>query len=162
MHLEEKEMAAFYAILMGIIQGVIEFLPVSSLGHLILLEKLFGFPASSGLLFEALLHTGTLFVIISVFQKDIRKVILEFLSICVDVWWNFRRYLHNRHRNEPLPYRKIVTSTSRKLTVMLLCSTIPTFLIGYAAKNLAALSKTSDIVPPIGILMTGIVLFVIT
>lgn len=153
-------MTALYALLMGIIQGVIEFLPVSSSGHLILIEKLMGFPASSGLLFETLLHTAVLVSLIRVFRKDIGKIMLEFLAVCADILWNFRRYLQNRHRNEPLPYRRIVTSVSRKLTVLLILSAIPTFLIGYAAKNLAELSKASDIMTSIGILMTGVVLLV--
>ncbi len=56
--------------LLGLIQGVTEFLPVSSSGHLVLAEHLFGL-TSPGLLCEASLHLGTLAAILVIFRRDL-------------------------------------------------------------------------------------------
>ena len=52
-------MSVIYGILLAIIQGITEFLPVSSFGHLVAAEKLMGMERSTGLLFETMLHLGT-------------------------------------------------------------------------------------------------------
>ena len=54
-------MLLLYSIFLGIIQGILEFLPVSSLGHLSLIEGMMALPKDTGLLFEAMLHMGTMF-----------------------------------------------------------------------------------------------------
>lgn len=153
-------MAALEAILMGMLQGILEFLPVSSLGHLTILEKVFGFPFTSDVLFEVFLHIGTMAAIILVFFRDLQTVSGEALSLLLTGLENLRIYLVNRRREEALPYRKLVSGPSEKLTVMLLLTTIPTFLIGFTARNLVHLSRTTEFIAPIGILMTGIVLLV--
>ncbi|MCR4399721.1 MAG: hypothetical protein NUV35_02395, partial [Syntrophomonadaceae bacterium] len=52
-------MSALAAVLLGMLQGLTEFLPVSSSGHLVIAEQLLGVPAS-GLTFEVMVHIGTL------------------------------------------------------------------------------------------------------
>lgn len=59
---------------MGIIQGLTEFLPVSSSGHLVLFQKLFGISEGT-LLFTTMLHVGTLASVVVVFWKDILEII---------------------------------------------------------------------------------------
>ncbi len=58
------------SILLGVIQGLTEFLPISSSGHLVLFEKVFHFDPP-GLLFESLLHFGTLGSVIYLFRRRI-------------------------------------------------------------------------------------------
>lgn len=58
------------SILLGIIQGLTEFLPISSSGHLVLFEKIFHFDPP-GLLFESLLHFGTLGSVVYLFRRRI-------------------------------------------------------------------------------------------
>ena len=65
-------MEIFKAIILGIIQGIAEFLPISSSAHLILLPYLFGWE-ESGLAFDVALHFGTMVAVLVVFFKD---------------WWN--------------------------------------------------------------------------
>ncbi|OGD83684.1 undecaprenyl-diphosphatase UppP [Candidatus Curtissbacteria bacterium RIFCSPLOWO2_01_FULL_39_62] len=61
----------FLAILAGTVQGLTEFLPVSSTGHLIIFENIFGISQDDfGLAFDASLHLGTLFAVILFFYKD--------------------------------------------------------------------------------------------
>ena len=64
-------MSLLQAILMGIIQGLTEFLPVSSSGHLAIFKILFGVDTDTGLLFDVLLHIGTLAAICIVYYKDV-------------------------------------------------------------------------------------------
>lgn len=68
-------MSLLQAILMGIIQGLTEFLPVSSSGHLAIFKILFGVDTDTGLLFDVLLHIGTLAAICIVYYKDVLKMI---------------------------------------------------------------------------------------
>ena len=70
-------MSLLQAILMGIIQGLTEFLPVSSSGHLAIFKILFGVDTDTGLLFDVLLHIGTLVAICIVYYKDVLKMIVE-------------------------------------------------------------------------------------
>src|SRR3990167_6745729 len=64
------------AILAGAVQGLTEFLPISSTGHLIIFEKIFGISQTEfGLAFDASLHLGTLLAIAVFFYKDYFKVL---------------------------------------------------------------------------------------
>lgn len=63
------------AIVLGIIQGVTEFLPISSSGHLVLFQKLFGLEEGA-LTFDVFLHFGTLIAVVLVFWEDIKNMIL--------------------------------------------------------------------------------------
>lgn len=64
-------MEYIYAIILGVVQGVTEFLPISSSGHLLLLHELFDFATAQELTFDIALHIGTLLSIILFFAKDI-------------------------------------------------------------------------------------------
>ena len=67
-------MSIFKAIILSIVQGLTEFLPVSSSGHLVLLQKIFGIDQNM-LLFDIILHLGTLFAVIIVYRKSILEII---------------------------------------------------------------------------------------
>jgi len=66
-------MAFWEAIVLGIIQGLTEFLPVSSSGHLALTQYFFGIREPQ-LFFDVMLHVGTLGAVIVIFQRDIRDI----------------------------------------------------------------------------------------
>jgi undecaprenyl-diphosphatase len=67
-------MNIIHAVLLGIIQGLTEFLPVSSSGHLVLFQKLFGI-SEPALLFDTMLHVGTLAAVVAVLWKDIWAIL---------------------------------------------------------------------------------------
>lgn len=71
------------AIFYGAIQGLTEFLPVSSSAHLSLAQNFFGFEdiASSNLTFDVMLHLGTLFAVFTVYFKDIVRLIPAFFTM---------------------------------------------------------------------------------
>jgi undecaprenyl-diphosphatase len=56
-------MTALHAIVLGLVQGATEFLPVSSSGHLILVPAIFGWP-DQGLAFDAAVHLGTVLALV--------------------------------------------------------------------------------------------------
>jgi len=62
------------AIILGIVQGLTEFLPVSSSGHLVLLQKIFKIDEPS-LFFDTMLHVGTLIAVMTVLWKDIFEIL---------------------------------------------------------------------------------------
>ena len=73
-------MNAIQAIVLGTIQGLTEFLPVSSSGHLVLLQNLFGLKEPE-LLFDICLHVGTLSAVIIVFYREILDILTALLQI---------------------------------------------------------------------------------
>lgn len=68
-------MSIFEAIILGLIQGLTEFLPVSSSGHLVVFQEILGMK-EPGVTLEVLLHFGTLFSVIWVFRKDFKELFL--------------------------------------------------------------------------------------
>lgn len=74
-------MTLFEAIILGVVQGLTEFLPVSSSGHLILARTLFGFSPEGGLAFDAVLHFATALAVVGYFRKDILQLIGAFPSV---------------------------------------------------------------------------------
>jgi undecaprenyl-diphosphatase len=66
-------MEFFQSIILGVIQGITEFLPISSSGHLILIPHIFGWE-DQGLAFDVALHWGTLFAVIIYFRKDWMRI----------------------------------------------------------------------------------------
>jgi undecaprenyl-diphosphatase len=66
-------MDIFQAIILGIVQGISEWLPISSKSHLIIIQQLFGLVQPA--IFDLMLHIGSLIVVIFVFWKDIWKLI---------------------------------------------------------------------------------------
>lgn len=67
-------MSIFIALILGIIQGLTEFLPVSSSGHLVLFQNIFGI-SNNVILFDVILHIGTLLAVIIVYRKSILDLI---------------------------------------------------------------------------------------
>jgi undecaprenyl-diphosphatase len=71
-------MLVTYSILLGIIQGLTEFLPVSSSGHLVLLHNILNFNFEQNLAFDTALHLGTALALIIFFWQDVKKYFVAF------------------------------------------------------------------------------------
>ncbi|HEY7648153.1 MAG TPA: undecaprenyl-diphosphate phosphatase [Methylomirabilota bacterium] len=67
------------AVVLGVVQGLTEFLPVSSSGHLILVPHVFGWP-DQGLAFDAAMHLGTLAALFAYFRRELRDLLIGALS----------------------------------------------------------------------------------
>lgn len=68
------------SIILGLIQGVTEFLPVSSSGHLIIARELLGLDLEQSLSFDVFMHLATLLAIIFCFFGDLRRLVTDFFS----------------------------------------------------------------------------------
>ena len=79
-------MSIIQSIILGIIQGLTEFVPISSSGHLVVIRKLFGWP-DQGLAFDIVLHLGTLLAVIVYFAKDWKKTIQEAITKKNKLFW---------------------------------------------------------------------------
>lgn len=76
------------AIILGIVQGATEFIPISSSGHLVLVPWLLGWE-DPGLTYDAIVHWGTLLAVLSFFWRDFWAIIRDFLSgITRGTIWN--------------------------------------------------------------------------
>ena len=103
-------MTVFKAILLGILQGATEFLPVSSSGHLLLAQKMLGLTEPE-LAFDILLHLGTLLAVLLFLRREISDILGSFS----------RRYPDLRPG-----------AWGRRDLLLLVVSSVPTAIIGYA------------------------------
>ncbi|MDD6306267.1 MAG: undecaprenyl-diphosphate phosphatase [Clostridiales bacterium] len=153
-------MSLLQAILMGMIQGLTEFLPVSSSGHLAIFKILFGVDTDTGILYDVLLHVGTLAAICLVYYKDIWKMIVEGCCIIRDVAVNVVLFFKNKATSEKKPYRRIVNSSYRKFVMLVIVSTIPTGIIGVVGGDAVEMASEILIVPGICLIVTAVLLFI--
>lgn len=79
-------MTIFEAILQGIVQGLTEFLPVSSSGHLSLFQHFFGLDGENAVTMTIILHLGTLVAVFVVFWDKIKKLVVEAFRLLGDLF----------------------------------------------------------------------------
>ena len=72
-------MSIIEALILGLVQGITEFLPVSSSGHLVLLQKIFGI-TEPALLFNTAVHAGSLIAVLVVLREDIAKILRHIIQ----------------------------------------------------------------------------------
>ena len=137
-------MSYFEAGILGLVQGLAEFLPISSSGHLALLQQWFGIDENKVLLFAVLLHVGTLISVFVVYWKDIWELIVELCLTIRDLVTGKGLRLEER----PV----------RKLGVMIIVATIPTAIIGLLFNDLFDKLYTSVLPIGIGLIITGFLL----
>lgn len=148
-------MPIWKAIVLGLVQGLAEFLPISSSGHLTIIKEILHVDLESGgMFFDIMLHLGTLLAIFVAFRKDIGRMIVEGLHIIGDVFYNigtwFRLIVGKEGR-----YRRVIRSSYRKFVMMVIVSTIPTGIIGVMFKNTVELAGTMIVVPGVCLLITA-------
>ncbi|MCL2488108.1 MAG: undecaprenyl-diphosphate phosphatase, partial [Oscillospiraceae bacterium] len=113
-----------------IIQGVTEFLPVSSSGHLVIYNELIGEAGETNLTFSVLLHFATLLAVIVVFHKDVWMLIREFFGVLVDLV-KFFGVLVGLVKDKP-----DFNTPERRFLLMVIIGTIPAVLAGVGIKML--------------------------
>lgn len=147
-------MTLLKAIIMGIFQGIAEFLPISS-AHFIILENCFHIKTDTGVLFDILLHFGTLSAIIFFYFHDIKKLVTEFIRILGDCFVNLSIFFENIVQKENKEYRRIINKSYRKFVMLIIVSSIPAAIVGYTARGLAEVSTELLIFPGILLFING-------
>lgn len=130
-------MAITHIIVLAIIQGLTEFLPISSSAHLILAPRLLGWP-DQGLAFDVATHVGTLAAVLWYFRRDLAPL-----------WTGFRRSLITR----------VLTPEGRLVWAVLL-GTIPVGLAGCLFEDVIATSLRSPLIIATTTLVFGVLLWV--
>lgn len=112
-------------IILGVIQGLTEFLPVSSSGHLVLARHLFGTSAPD-LFFDTSVHVGTMLAVILVFRRTIGEILRALLVVA-----------RSRMGNNPPP---LTAEDARgvRFAFLVVLGSIPTAIIGLAIESLLA------------------------
>lgn len=154
-------MSLLQSIFMGIVQGLTEFLPVSSSGHLAIFKNLFGMEVDGGIFFDVLLHVGTLVAVIFAFRQDIKRLILEGCRIIYDVICNIKTFINNKKNNENEAYKRVIYNNYRKFVMLIVVATIPTAALGFCSRHLVEAAGGTLLAPGIGLLITGILLLVV-
>lgn len=147
------QMELLKVIILGIIQGLAEFLPISSSGHLALFQQILHLNLEGGMLLDILLHVGTLLAVFLAFWSDIKKLICEGFGILGDCFYNIGRFLIRKGS-----YHRIVNSPYRKFVIMILVSTIPTGILGILLKDVIEYAMTTVFLPGIGLIITALLL----
>lgn len=132
------------AIIMGLVQGLTEFLPVSSSAHLVIVPELMG--VKSSLAFDTLLHLGTLVAVVGYFWKDILAMIKAFLSSLLDI---FRGNFKENIKEDPF----------KRLTWLVVVGTIPAGLMGILFKDQFESLFSSVTAVGFFLLITGVILW---
>ena len=131
------------AIILGFVQGVAEFLPISSSGHLTLFQHFFGMPETDQL-FNVLLHFATLLAVCVVYWRDIWEMIVEFFSFFTDL------FSRRRYRGNP--------PEARRMVLLIIVGTLPLFLVLPIKDRVEALGNNPIFVCG-ALLLTGCILF---
>lgn len=126
------------AIVLGLVQGLTEFLPVSSSGHLVIAQKLMNFSEAS-LATDAILHLGTLGAVILYFRAE--------LGVVLGSAWNWLRW---RQRDENL-----------RLVVFLAVGSVPAAAAGVAFDKLFEQAFASVMVVGLMLITTGVLLWLV-
>ncbi|MCL2688067.1 MAG: undecaprenyl-diphosphatase UppP [Methanobrevibacter sp.] len=134
------------AIIVGIVQGLTEFLPVSSSAHLIFVQELFGIN-QPGIAFDVLLHLGTLIAVIGYFFKDVVGMLKAFFASILDI---FKGRFKKGFMEDPY----------KKLAWMVIIGTIPAGFVGILFKSEVEGLFQSITIPAFFLLITGVLLYV--
>lgn len=138
-------MSYLTAILMGLIQGIAEFLPISSSGHLAIFQNFFGMSdiEHDYMLFDVLLHLGTLIAVFAAYWGDIVGLIKEFFTMV-----HLRRLPAGQHPDYP----------ARRMIVLLIVATLPLFLVLPVKDHVESLYSNTFFVGG-ALIVTGLMLF---
>ncbi len=133
------------AFLLGLVQGVAEFLPISSSGHLAIAQNLLGLEDAGSVpeFFDVLLHLGTLIAVFAAYWTDICEMVVEF----------FRGIGDLVHRSTPSP-----VPPARRLILLIIVGTLPLFAVLPIRKHVQGLTDNMVFVGA-ALIFTGILLF---
>ncbi len=139
-------MTVFKAIILGIVQGFTGFFPVSSSGHLILVQRFLGVTEPE-LFFNISLHLGTLCAVIFFFREDIRNIGISLSDA-------FRQL-----RNREAGIAQILENSNIRLVMLIIVGSVPTAIIGFMLHEISHRMYSSPALVGIMLIFTGAVLW---
>ena len=143
-------MTAWYAILLGLVQGLTEFLPVSSSGHLVLLQRFLGTGGVDPLLLDVWLHMGTLWAVLLCYREDLAALLRAVPGL-------LRREKGHADRPENGQADRPDTAASPRLLLLLLCALAPMaaapLLMGPAERFFSAPAAVGCLLPVTALLL---------
>ncbi|MBR4224080.1 MAG: undecaprenyl-diphosphate phosphatase [Oscillospiraceae bacterium] len=125
-------MTILEAVIMGIIQGATEFLPVSSSGHLSIFQHITGISGDTAVMTTITLHIGTLFAVVIAFYKKIAALIREFFLMIRDIFTG--------------KFKWSTMNGDRRMIIMIVISILPLFIFYVFRHYFAAVSSDNDII----------------
>lgn len=142
-------MNMLYAILLGLVQGVAEFLPISSSGHLALFEKILGTGTLAAMddsaAFNIMLHLATLVAVVVAYWQDIRGMVAE----CVSMFRGIKSKQGLASGDVP----------RRRLLLMIIVSTLPLVIVLPVHHAIEQLSAVPWFIG-VALIVTGVLLFI--
>ncbi len=142
--------------ILGLLQGLTEFLPVSSSGHLVVLERLIGFQIPV-LTFHVFLHVGTALAVIAGMRRDFSDAAGGFRSIGADL---AGRISAAAGKGGSEVHGQVHKSSQRKLAYLILAAAVPMAAAGALLTGAAAAVSASALLTGAGFLVSGILLLV--
>lgn len=136
-----------YVLILALLQGITEFLPVSSSGHLAVGGRLFQGFDQPGIIFEILLHCATSIAVIIYLRKEIWGMIKGLFPVS------------SADENKLPAEMKNEGSKYRRLLVMVIAASIPTAIIGFLLKDTAEKAFSTNWLVAGGFIITACVLF---
>ena len=140
-------MELYQGIILGIIQGLTEFLPVSSSGHLVLGQIFFGITQSQ-LVFDISVHMGTLLAVLVVYASDIKAMLVSAANFFFKAIF-FKPVVSLFKEDENL-----------QMAGLILIGSIPTAVIGFGLKQFEHILFTSKVLVGCMLILTGTVLWI--
>ena len=134
------------AIILGIIQGLTEFLPVSSSGHLVLFQRLFGLEEAE-LFFDVCVHLGTLLAVMVVFRQEIKNIISALM-----------RFISSTGSKKTIS-QKIESDPDLKMALLIVIGSIPTAVLGFLFRGIADRLFASAFIAGLMLMVTGLLLW---
>lgn len=138
-------MTYLMAILLGLVQGVAEFLPISSSGHLTLMQHFFSGVEEPDNFFNILLHFATLIAVCAVYWKDIVEMVTEFFRGLAALFTK-----RGSRETEPPP--------ARRLVMLVILGTLPLFLVLPFDDRVESLGS-SPVFVSCALIVTGFILY---
>ena len=137
-------MTAFHSFLLGLIQGAVEFLPISSSGHIAIAQNLLHLDAEIPEFFDILLHLGTLLAVFVAYWRDIVEIIVEFFRGIGDI----------AHHRTPTP-----VPPARRTILLMIIASLPLFGVLPLRKAVRGLTDNMLFVG-LALIVTGFMLFI--
>lgn len=149
------------ALILGIVQGITEFFPVSPSGHMVMAGKLLGYDGDNIIPYLTYFHLGSLIAVCLYFKKDLRKVFIESIRLFLGAALNVRQIFRTaRSGREHASYIRPARTNYRKMTWMLLTAMLPTMPIGLLLHHASVAIAARSMYTGAAFLITGIVLLV--